>query len=64
MGGLFEAPVYKIRKCAACAPKTRHIPFPSDSDVCVCVCVCTSRAHIIAVFQFREQMLGIVNTGA
>lgn len=28
------------------------------------VCVCTLRAHIIAVFQLREQMLGIVNTGA
>lgn len=49
MGGLFEAPVYKIRKCAACAPKTRHIPFPSDSDVCVCVCVfvCVLQEHIL-----------------
>ncbi len=26
--------------------------------------MCTLRAHIIAVFQLREQMLGIVNTGA
>lgn len=28
------------------------------------MCLCTLRGHIIAVFQLREQMSGIVNTGA
>lgn len=32
-------------------------------SVCLCVCVHASRAHIV-LFQLREQMLGIVNTGA